>query len=411
MPYDTCYDVDALNLACETQANLIKLNAVQNLVINAPYCNLYDGGTWEAFTGATRTQTVPGRTVLNQDMVNPTATAKVDLCGWVGPTAYGGATNFTTTMGGYRGRSEDICLHQAFHAVEGALEVNQRNLVEGIKEFMEADCRANLLVQSGHKFNAAWTAAGQNFFNMLNGGEKSIAVDFPALGLPDSSMPHQALVYLDKHLRETASVIPFGAGANAYAIWITSSWELERMRNEAPEVSTNLPLYIAGGDAAAKQADSGYQFNWFYRGIKCAVDNRPLRFNEIDQDNFPVLLQPYVQVAGDHGVEWHINPVWLDAEYEIGFLVYRYTFKRLVPEKLTKIGGATWPAQYSFGELSWKNLSSIGCNEDGDTGHFNYQIIRAFEPNQPWAVCPVMFKRCKPDYGFEVCTGLSEAGD
>jgi hypothetical protein len=402
--YEGCIDHEAVELAVASQSNLIRLHVVES-IMQEPYSNLFEGGVWEANTGATRTATVPGRNVLNQNMANPTAVSKVDLCGYVGNTSYGGSTDYTTTMGGYRGRSEDICVHQAFHAVEGALAANERMLTKGIKEFIAADARFNALLQSGHKFIAQ---AGQNWTDLINGGDREIAVDFPAIGLPNSAVPHQTLVYLDKWIRDTADVVPFGSGEGSYAVYITSNWEIERMRNEAG-LAQLQGQYIQGGDSAAKSADSRYSFAEYpYRGIKTAVDPRPLRFNTVDGDNFPVLIQPYAQVAADNGVEWRINPSWLEAAYEVSFLFYRYSFTKLVPQRYLGEGGAKFPQFDLGGRLEWFNERSQGCNEFGDFGHFIWEVVRAWEPNMPWAVCPILFKRCDPDTGLTACPGLSE---
>lgn len=402
MAYETCVDHEAVELAVAEQTSLIRLHVIEG-IMQEPYSNLFEGGTWDANTGQTLTTTVPGRAVLNQSMTAPSAISKVNLCGYTGAQSASGSTNYTTTMAGFRGRSEDICVHQAFHAVEGALAQAERMLVKGIKEFVGVDARYNMLLNSGHKYV---TNASVGFLDRLTGGDREIAVDFAAVGAPNAGITHQALVYLDKFVRDTADVTPFGSGEGSYAVWIGSNWELERMRNEAG-LAQLQGQYIQGGDAQAKKFDSQYSFAEFpYRGIKTAVDPRPLRFNAVDNDNFPVLIEPYVEVATDNGSEWRINPNWVDAKHEIGFLVYRYSFTRLVPSTYLGEGSAKFPQFDIGGRLQWFNEASQGCNEYKDFGHFNWEIIRAWRPDQPWAVVPVLYTRCDVDDGVTACDSL-----
>lgn len=404
---DGCTPAD-IESGIAAQNSLIRTEVIESAMMN-PYSNLFLGGTMEAHIGEDLITTVPGRTVMNQSMTQPEVIRTINTCGQQGPTAEFGSTNYTARMESIRGRGPDLCVKQQFHAVENALEAMIRQMRRGITELMAADARRILLSLSGHKFVAY--DASVPFFDKLTGGEREISTAFASLGVPNASMPHKALVRLMTYLMETSDVERFGQGDGAYAVYIGSSESIERMRDESG-LRTETLAYIQGSDAAAKAAMRRYTFAQYpYRGIRTAIDERPLRFNNVDGNNFPILVEPYEEVATDNGTEWRITDAWKNAGYEVSFLVFANTFKRVVPQALTREGDATWPAQFVMGQMQWKNLQSYNCNEYGDTGHFIYEVIRMWQPVMPWAVCPILQKRCEPDDGFQACTGVSQAGD
>jgi hypothetical protein len=99
------------------------------------------------------------------------------------------------------------------------------------------------------------------------------------------------------------------------------------------------------------------------------------------------------------------------AGYEVAFLIWRNSFKRLVPESfLTDGSGTKWPelANSAMGELIWSNIPDNCLNAYGDRGRFLYQIIRAWQPDLPWAVVPMIYRRCDPTDGLTACTTATD---
>jgi hypothetical protein len=275
---------------------------------------------------------------------------------------------------------------------------------------MAADARANLIRNSGQK--VLWqTGTGQSLFtDMLTGDDMEVTVDFASLGYPNARIPFKALVALNNHVQENCQGIElFGSGAGAHGIFIASSEMIEAHREESGLKTETLAL-VQGGDAEATAALKRYQFaDYPYRGLRSAVDKRPLRFNLVDGDNFPVFVEPYTEVAADEGSIWKVNPHWKEARYEVSFLVYKGSFRRNVPARYAGEGDIKFPEQFAMGELKWFNVASNGCNEFNETGHFNYNIVRNWEPLAPWAVIPILSKRCAPDYGSDACSTSSES--
>ncbi len=403
---DNCTAAD-INMGVQLQSSLYQLRVAERTIAEDPFANVFDGGTRKAFVGETLTINIPGRVVLNQSMTAPETTRKIDSCGYQGPTAEYGSTNYDSRMERILGRGPDLCIHRAFHTIEGALAQHEKGLVDMIKEHMSADNRYQALVLSGHKYVVNSTGA---FYDLVTGGDRQIQVDF-AGGVPDGHLTFKRLVRIVRHIRETSDVKLFGNGAGAHAVFIAGSGLIDMQRDEAG-LKTETLAFVQGGDVEAKAALRRFSFAKYpYREISTAEDPRPLRFNEVDGDGFPVLIEPYEAIDTDNGREWRISREWLTAAHEVGFIFFANTLKRTVPESLTKIGSATFPAQSVMGALQWANFASQGCNERQEVGHFNYDITRAFEPVCPWGICPVLYKRCDPDDGEEPCTSVYPEGD
>ena len=404
--FDTCSQAE-LNTGIAAQSSRVRLEAIEWDALNNPYSNLIDGGTQEAHTGAVITTVVPERVVLNQSMTVPDTVLKTALCGRTGTEAEYGMTQYTTQLRAIDGKGPLLCVHQAFHLVERGLCTMEQGLRNAITDLSMADIRAQLLILSGFKF--VMTATGSPLDN-ITGGENQVQVDFVG-NAPSAEMTHQALVNLRNIMFEELNVTPFGSGDGAYAVWIGSLGIIEKMRNESG-LKTETLAFVQGSDAAAKAAMRRYTFAQYpYRGIRTAIDPKPLRFNEVDGDGFPILIEPYVEVATDHGSGWRTNPDWRTASSEVGFLVFQNTFRRIVPSRYTGDCGNQFPAQFTMGELKWVNPQTLECNVWQDYGQFVFRIIRAYEAIQPYAVCPILYKRCKEDWGQVACTGISEAGD
>jgi hypothetical protein len=395
-----------LDWSLKQQASLEKLVVAYDIMLNDPYANLVTGGTLEAGVGETIKHTIPGRPVLNQSMTIPAKVLRTSSCGVTGPTAGFGSNDYETKVYTIRGQSPDLCVSKAFHAVEGEAAALQEGFRKIIREHMAADTRATMLQQSGFKFNAVST---QGFYNRVSGGDRQIAVDFPAYGYPDAAMTHKNLVRLNTHMIETGNVQPFGEGDGGYAVFVGSSELIEHMRDDSG-LKTETLAFVQGADSAAKDAMRRFSFAEYpYRGIKTARDLRPLRFNLIDGDNFPVLIEPYQEVAADDGTRWAISNDWLTAKYEVSFLVYRNSFKRIVPARFTRAGDAVWEPQFAGGEIDWLNVKTRDCNAYGDIGNFFYQILVGWQATSPWSVCPIISKRCDWVDDMAPCTGVSEA--
>lgn len=395
----------AINSGLKDQASLIRLQIAEEMMMEDPYSASFEGGTVGPHEGETITTQVPGRPVMNQALTVTEVTTKSALCNTQGPRATFGSEQYTALLQGIRFHSPWLCVHDNFNKLERETDAHVTMFKRGIKEWMIADARSNLLVNSGHKYvaNVNLTPLGR-----ITGAEYSVAVDF-AGPEPDARITHKELVRICKHIQTTARTVQFGTGAGAHVRFVGSAELIEAMRDEAGLKNETL-AFVQGGDAAASKAFRGYSFAKYpYRGIMTAEDPIPLRFNSVDGDGFPILLPPYEPQVGDEGEHWIISDDWINAANEVAFLIWKGSFRRLVPEAFTRDGEATWPAQSIVGETEWLNIRDNDFNVFGDRGQFVSQVIRAWQPVSPWSCMPILTRRCEPTDDLVACNTVSEA--
>jgi hypothetical protein len=388
-----------------SQVTALRNELIRFIALNDPYANLVDGGTTPNNMGEQIKTIVTERLVTNQSLTQPEFGATIDSCGTVGPAAEFGQTVFTTQLETLRGKGPTICLNQARFAVLDSYRIACQNLQDAIKTVFSADIRNQLLTLSGVKavLKVGATGLGQ----ILTGGYNQVSADFLG-GLPTTAVTHKFLVALSNYMRDNLSPEFFGDGAGQHFVFISSSDQTEALRNQA-NVIADTQAFITGNVKAAADAQMKYAFiDYPYRQIKLAIDQQPLRFNTVDGDGFPVLIEPLVRTVTDSGVANLTNPDWVEAQYEVGFLVSKGTFRRLVPERFVGEGCFKWQPQFIMGELDWVNIRDNVCNPWGDFGYHIYQVVRAFQARRPHGVIPVLYKRCALDFGFATCDAITD---
>lgn len=407
MPYPaTCsLDPSDYSTGIALQVAQLRNETIRFIAQNDPFANVIEGGTTPNNMGETIRTLVTNRLVTNQSLTQPAFSPTIDQCGAVGPKAEYGQTAFETSLETLRGQGPTICLNQARYAVLDSYRIAEQNLKDAIKTLNAADIRAQLVELSGVKavLRSTATSLGQ----ILTGGYNQVSVNFLG-GLPTSPVSHKFLVALSNYMRDNLSPEFFGSGAGQHFIFIGSSSQVEVLRNEAG-VKQDVLAMVSGGSGEEKDVLKKYAFiDYPYRGIKLAIDQQPLRFNTVNGSGFPNFIEPLVRTVTDYGVENATNPDWVNAEYEVGFLISKGTFKRLVPERFVGEGTMKFSPQFVMGELDWHYQLDSTCNVWGDFGFHKYQIVRAFQARRPHGVIPILYKRCAEDLGLSTCTGLTD---
>lgn len=407
MPFPAACTLDAADFSTgiANQVAVLRNEMIRYIALNDPYANLVDGGSTPNNMGETIRTLVTNRMVTNQSLTEPSFSPLIDQCGVIGPAAENGQTEFVTQLETMRGKGPTICLQQARYSVLESYRIAQQNMQDAIKALNAADIRNQLLTLSGVKvvLKAGATSLGQ----ILTGGYNQTSVDFLG-GLPTAPVSHKFLVVLSNYMRDNLSPEFYGEGAGAYFVFIGSSQTIEALRNEAG-VKADLLALVTGNEKAAQDEIKKYAFiDYPYRGLKLAIDQQPLRFNTVDGDGFPNLIEPLVRTVADYGVENATNPDWVNADYEVNFLVSKGTFKRLVPERYVGEGTMRFPAQFVMGELTWTNIADNICNPRNEFGYHLYDITRAFQAKRPHGVIPILSKRCAEDLGLATCEALTD---
>lgn len=388
-----------------SQVSALRNETIRYIALNDPYANLVEGGTTPNNMGEQIRTLVTNRMVTNQSLTTPAFSPTIEQCGTVGPKAEFGQTVFTTQLATMRGQGPTICLNQARYAVIDSYRIAEQNLKDAVKSLNAADIRSQLLDLSGVKVTIK--AAATNLGQILTGGYNQVDVAFVG-GVPTAPVSHKFLVALSNYMRDNLSPEFFGEGAGAHFVFIGSSSQIEVLRNEAG-VKADLLALVTGNDKGAQDEIKKYAFiDYPYRGIKLAIDQQPLRFDTVNANGYPNLIEPLVRTVTDYGVENATNPDWVNAQHEVGFLVAKGSFRRLVPERYVGEGSFKFDPQFVMGELKWHYVQDNVCNVWGDFGFHIYQIVRAFQARRPHTVIPILYKRCAEDLGLSTCTSLTD---
>lgn len=393
------------------QNTKIKLAIVKHIAFNDPYSNLMRQEKFESGWGSLQTAAATPRAAMNQSLTEPAFTAFDQSCGLQGNPAYYGNYTYSATPGVLQGTTNPICVRQQYFAVERLLSQSIEMLKRGVSSIVSADNRSNLLNLSGSKYVVPLPS--QSAAAGFTGSEWAVSTAFNG-NLPGTQLTFKAAQWVYNTMKYDYEPEQFGEGADGHAVLITSQELNDAMRNEAPLnnvlVASTTGGYKDGHDGLWKYAFIDSNF----RGLKFAIDPKPLRFNQIDGSGFPILIEPYLQVATNaSGLTWKTNPEWMYAAYEVAFLVFKNAFARLTPENYSGEGEAKWPTGMFGGELRWKNIEDNSCNTWGDFGFFQYRIVRAVLPQAPHYVCAILSKRCLGDWteAQSTCSDISETTD
>ena len=402
-----CSEAVDYNDGIASQNPILRSEIIRFIALNDPYANVFDGGTTLSNAGETIKTLVTGRVVTNQSLTRPVFDTAQASCGISGEAAEFGQVEFSTALENMRGKGPTICVKQARNSVIESFNIAGQNLKDGIKSLMSADNRNQLLVKSGVK--AVLFSGSTSLGTILSGGYNQVAVNFIG-GLPTSPVSHKFLVALSNYMRDNLSPEFFGDGAGQHLVFISSSEQTEVLRNEAG-IKQELLAFVTGNDKGVGDSLKKYAFiDYPYRGIKLAIDQQPLRFNTVDGSGNPVLIEPLTRTAisggSGQGYQNVTSQAWVDADYEVGFLVSKGAFRRLVPERYVGEGTFKFEPQFTMGELLWRNIIDNACNPFGDFGYHIYQIERAIQARRPHGVIPVLYKRCAQDLGLSSCTGV-----
>ena len=384
-------------------SNRIQGQIAKALALNAPFVNILDGGVLPAGVSDTVRSVIQEQALPGDSLVAPTFVATKDLCG-PGSTAEATATTeYTYSLGTKRGRGTKICVKGAYAAYKGSYLMAEDSLMKLITQYFNADVRSTLHLRSGVKYTAL-NSGVYSFANGISGGEFQIDQSFvnvaqSAIG----QITFKTISKLSRYLHEVLLVEMFDEGTvNAHYKWIGSPDSIENFRAEL-NVVTDL-RYLAAGGFRAGGADALFAYRWEgpYRGVSFGVDQRALRASAVVAGQ-PTLVEPFVGVATTNGTASRVNPAWTAAQFEIGFLVGKSSFERLVPERYTGEGSFKFSPQLAMGELMWHYQIDNDCNQFGDFGWHKYEITRAYRPVRPHSVVPVLYKRCVFDTGVTDC--------
>jgi hypothetical protein len=360
------------------------------LARKSPYINSIDGGTLPNVSDVVRS-VVEEMAVPNASLAAPIFTPDIEMCGIGATPDRVGSTEYSFQLATLRGAGPRVCVKQARTAFKGSYLQAQVSLEKTILQLINADIRYQYLIQSGIKYVCSSTTT---FNANLTGDMQQINTKF-ANRLPDSPLNFGTLYRIGSFLREEMLAEPFASKDGEFFQVLLGVDAIEAIRNDA-DVKEDLLYLTAGSFKLGEESISGYQFMG-YRGFAFGIDQQPLRATGFDGSGNLVLVNPIVASAVTNGFGQRRNPSWVNALYEVGFVIAGEAFKRLIPEQYVGEGTFRFAPQLAMGELEWTYFRDNDCNLYGDFGQHIYQIQRAIQPIRPQNVVAVLFRRCPFD--------------
>lgn len=410
MADDTCHNfLTAANVVLSRNENLLYGPIAQSLTYSVPYLSVLKSGTFPANVAATLLAVAQGRTMMGSSLAAPEFTNMLNLCGSADLTVDRNGTNqwsYTIQIG--QGRSDQICLNQAWSAFADSLMGLVSAYQNGVTQLINADLRWQLFLRSGVK---AVVTTSTDVADMIAGGENQIDVAVPAVE-SDAELDMTTLLAFNRYMRSVLMAKPFGGfGQESHARFIAGTDLLDDLRNDmggaiqGNALINPLGALAAGGDAVGREGLKSYLFLQLIRGIMFGEDQRELRLNWNGSSYDPV--NPDIPDAASAGTVAVTNPAWLEASHHVSFLFYDSSFQRLTPENWTGQGKVKFQQQMFGGQLQFISNPDMNCNLFGDWGVLAHRIGRGLKPLYPWFVLPIISKRCREPNTLATCTGVS----
>ena len=380
------------------QVSQLRMGINQNNAISSPFPSLIPGGTFPSNDGIDVRTLVANRVSPGTSLVRPAFVDNREVCGTTGAADKIGQTEFTARLFTYRGKGPLVCVKGSFYSVTESYNRAETSLQENISNLVAVDIRANIHDLSGVKLTLSSTAlASQGFAGLVSGGRNQLGVDYNGQ-TPDSTVTFKLLIRLGQFMKETLRLRHF-SGAYPYFMFVGSAETVEQLRSQ---VDSNIIAAVQGGylsgygkTVGADQLASYAFDSVVHRGWMLGIDQEPLRASGLDAQGQPIFVEPVIEVDADEGKDAIANPEWLEAPFEVSFAVAPDSFRRLVPESYVGEGSWRFAPQTVMGELIWRNTVDNECNVWQDFGRHYYQITRAFLPEIPHAVIPILHTRCE----------------
>jgi hypothetical protein len=390
--------------------NRIVGRIAESLTANSVFINLIDGGVFDSATSDVQRSVVQMPAAPGDSLAIPTFVSHQEACGTTGDQDLTDTIEFTYYLETKRGYGPRVCVNKGYSAFKGSYTMAEDSLVKLITQYINADIRAQLYLRSGSKFVAA---SGYCFQDLFTGGEHTdVNTTLFAPVLPTAPMSFKALHTLARYLKEAmfADMWPADGKGQQHFRFIGGPDQVEAFRAEVG-VRADAWYLASGRYQFGEETLMGYSFEMSpaYRGIAFATDQTPLRASGFNGDGTLNLINPRTVVANPaKNTAYSVaNQAWLEAEYEVGFLVAPGSFRRLVPERYVGEGSFKFNPHLHMGELRWHYQVDNDCNVFGDYGWHIYEITRAYQPVRPHWIIPILYKRCQADLGLEDCTQTS----
>jgi hypothetical protein len=397
MATPNCFGPIAARALATKDTNRVLGQIAKALAYNSPWVNVLEGGVFPAGVSDTVRSVVQDQALPADSLVRPSFVTTATLCAPIDSQDDVATTEYTYSLGTKRGIGPKVCVKNGFAAYKGSYSMAEDSLKKLMVQYMNTDVRATLHDRSGTKAVAGLSSA-YAFTQLFSGGEAQIDVPYPNIPAADiGQLTFSFLHAVARYKKDTVLDEMFSDGTiGAHYKFIGSVDIIEQFRQELGVKETLLSL-TNGSFKSGERALTAYSWETFgnYRGISFGIDQRVLRASGLDINGQPIFVEPFIGVATTNGTAARVNPAWVAAPFEVGFLIGAGSFKRLVPERYVGEGSFKFAPQLTMGELQWHYELDNCENMYGDFGWHKYEITRAYQPLRPQAVTPILYQRCQ----------------
>jgi hypothetical protein len=379
-------------------ANRVSGRIARSLAINSPWINVIETGIFAAGVADTQRSIVQEAIAPALSQCNPQWASF--QCSLPPQTVCYGSTEYQYTPEQYFEKSCPLCLQTSFSAFRNSIRMVEMSYTDHITTLWNSWIRAKILNLSSTKVVADSTAT--SFGQIVSNGFQT---PFAAGRTPDSPLTFKFLKFIMNYLTHSllaGAEFQWGNGANTYFRLITDQQTIDNFRSD-DSVRNDL-RWIAAGDSSEKK--NLLQYSWMgpYQGVQFGVDQSIIRVSGIRDDGTVCCVEPFASADASQGTKRVVNEDWLNAPYQISFLLAKNSFFREIPEEYLGEGMTKFERQNWGGKLTWHNVLDNCDNITGNKGFHYWQLASAFRPERPEFAIPILHTRCVDDMGLVSCS-------
>lgn len=140
-----------------------------------------------------------------------------------------------------------------------------------------------------------------------------------------------------------------------------------------------------------------------YGGFKHLQNPYPPRYG-FDGTEY-VRIEPFVQVQTTKGMAWDLNPLYLNAPYEMSYIFIPNVMYIDVFNQVANVNGMSFNPNLDYlGRFMWVNEWHRTCNPDRTIGYFRCVMRDAAEPIHPELGYAILHASCGVDLALQSCS-------
>lgn len=380
-------------------SNRISGRIARSLAINSPWINVLETGTFQAGISCTQRSVV-------QEAVAPALSQCAPVwgsfqCNLPPQTVCYGSTEYQYAPEQYFEKSCPLCLQTSFCAFRNQIKMIEMSYTDHIATLWNSWIRAKILALSATKVTADSTAT--SFGQIVARG---FATNFPAGRTPDSPLTFRFLKFVMNYLTHSLLAGPefkWNNGALGGFRLITDQQTIDNFRDDS---NVRLDLRAIAAGCCDKGVNMLGSYSWLgpWQGVEFGVDQSIIRVSGVRADGTVCCVEPFAEAPATNGTKRVINEAWVNAPYQISFLMAKGSFVREIPEEFLGEGLTKFERQNWGGKITWHNVLDNCQNITGNTGFHYWQLAAAFRPERPEFAIPILHTRCVDDMGLVACT-------